>query len=92
MIINDGSHLLICAYMIDRAFEDTVIPNQILSGYGKFPAMTIDVYHTAEELLVKSTFPGYTIPAQAKGIGPSLRNVQSVEHFAMTYVQRIPRY
>ena len=53
------SELVSLRQAMDRLFEDSfVTPSRILSGFGTYVAVPIDMYSTADEVVVKAALPG----------------------------------
>ncbi len=45
-------------YMMDKAFEDTVRPVPLRRGFSEIPSVPLDMYQTADDVVVKATIPG----------------------------------
>ncbi len=45
-------------YMMDRAFEDTARPVSLRRGFSELPSVPLDMYQTADDVVVKATIPG----------------------------------
>jgi len=45
-------------YMMDRAFEDSARPVSLRRGFSEIPSVPLDMYQTADDVVVKATIPG----------------------------------